>query len=135
MQILAADCGSNDWNSDEEDGFDPYWGVVDEGEYSETYIRQQATFLLHQLTPMMGRHAPKCGFLHELSRIAGTPLRDLIQPGEKPHMLCSPSINWTVAAAQLCTALHISAHVCPKVAQDSAEPSFRRHAAGIASGS
>ena len=81
MQILAADLGSNDWNSDEEDGFDPYWGVVAEGEFSEAYVKQHALFLLRQLTPIMGRHAPKCGFLEQLSSIAQTPLSDLVQPG------------------------------------------------------
>ena len=96
-QILAADFGSSDWNSDEEDGFDPYWGVVDEGEFSEAYIRQQARFLLRQLTPMMGRHAPKCGFLEQLSSIAGTPLDNLIQPGAQDYSaLARPSLTKTV---------------------------------------
>ena len=90
VQILAAEFGSNDWNSDEEDGFDPYWGVVDEAQFSEAYIRQQATFLLRQLTPMMGRHAPKCGFLKELSDIAETPMEGLMQPGGPPCHLPLP---------------------------------------------
>jgi len=89
VQILAADLGSNDWNSDEEDGFDPYWGVVAEGEFSEAYIKQHALFLLRQLTPIMGRHAPKCGFLEQLSSIAQTPLSDLVQSGKYPP--CDPT--------------------------------------------
>ena len=82
VQILAPDFGSKDWNSDEEDGFDPYWGVVDEGEFSEAYIRKHAGFLLRQLTPLLGRHAPKCGLLKELSSKAQIPLDDLVLPGD-----------------------------------------------------
>lgn len=82
LQILAADFGAKDWNSDEEDGFDPYWGVVDEGEFSEAYIRKHAGLLLRQLTPLLGRHAPKCGFLEKLAGIAQMPLADLVRPGQ-----------------------------------------------------
>lgn len=81
VQILASDFGSKDWNSDEEDGFDPYWGVVHEGEFSEAYIKKHAGFLLRQLTPLLGRHAPKCGLLKELSSKAQIPLDDLVLPG------------------------------------------------------
>ena len=85
MQILAAEFGATDWNSDEEDGFDPYWGVVNEADFTEAYIKKNADFLARQLTPLLGRHAYKCGFLEKLASMAQVPLEGLTQPGGRTH--------------------------------------------------
>ena len=85
MQILAAEFGATDWNSDEEDGFDPYWGVVNEADFTEAYIKKNAEFLARQLTPLLGRHAYKCGFLEKLASMAQVPLEGLTQPGGRTH--------------------------------------------------
>ena len=85
LQILAAEVGAADWNSDEEDGFDPYWGVVPETDFTEACVKKNADFLLRQLTPLLGRHAYKCGFLEKLAGITQVPLEGLTQPGGCMH--------------------------------------------------
>ena len=102
MQILAAEFGATDWNSDEEDGFDPYWGVVNEADFSEAYIRKNADFLLRQLTPLLGRHAYKCGFLEKLASMAQVPLEGLTQPGGCTHRYGS-----CVSVARRCRACNM----------------------------
>ena len=80
-QVLSAEYGSRDWDSEEEDGFDPYWGVVDEGSFRETDVRGDAAFLLAQLAPLQGHHAPKCGLLRTLANLSGMPIESVTRPG------------------------------------------------------
>ena len=70
-----------EWDSQEEDGFDPYWGIIDEATYSQSDVQENAAFLLAQLAPQQGRHAAKSGFLKGLAAAAGIPLESVSRSG------------------------------------------------------
>lgn len=89
-QVLSPDYSNREWDSEEEDGFDPYWGVVDEGSLREEDVRGDAAFLVPQLAPLLGHHAPKCGLLRGLAAAAGIPVESVTRPGALP-CLCAPA--------------------------------------------
>jgi hypothetical protein len=80
-QVLSPEYGNREWDSEEEDGFDPYWGVVDEGSMREGDLRADAAFLVSQLAPLLGHHAPKCGLLRGLADAAGIAIESVTRPG------------------------------------------------------
>ncbi len=79
--MLSAEYGNREWDSQDEDGFDPYWGVLDEAQLREGDLRADARFLVCQLAPLMGHHAPKCGLLCSLADTAGIPIDSVTRPG------------------------------------------------------
>ncbi len=81
--MLSPDYGNREWDSEEEDGFDPYWGVVDEGSMREADLRADSAFLVAQLAPLLGHHAPKCGLLRTLADAAGIPIESVTRPGAR----------------------------------------------------
>lgn len=84
-QVLSPDYGNREWDSEEEDGFDPYWGVLPEAPMQEGDLRGDAAFLVRQLAPLLGHHAPKCGLLCTLAEASGIPIHSVTRPGEKIH--------------------------------------------------
>jgi hypothetical protein len=78
---LSADYSNREWDSQDEDGFDPYWGVIDEASLQEKDLRGNAHFLVSQLAPLLGHHAPKCGLLCGLAQAAGISIDSVTRPG------------------------------------------------------
>ena len=91
MQVFSSDFGARGWEEDgEEDGFDPYWGVLPQDACSgnEDDLTADAGWLAPQLAPLLGHHAPKCGFLSGLADAAGVALESVMRPGDNAPTSC-----------------------------------------------
>ena len=86
-QIFSLEFGARG-DEDGEDGFDPYWGVLSEKEpVCEGDLSADAGWLVAQLAPLLGHHAPKCGLIRQLGESAGVSLESVTRPGDT-HIPC-----------------------------------------------
>lgn len=83
-QVFSRDFGARGWEEEgEEDGFDPYWGVLDDAKLGEADLTADAAWLAAQLAPLLGHHARKCGFLADLAEAGGIALESVMRPGAR----------------------------------------------------
>ncbi|KAK9832062.1 hypothetical protein WJX81_003439 [Elliptochloris bilobata] len=83
-RVLAKDWAGCRWDSDaeeEEDGFDPYWGVLPDAAINAAALSAEAPFLVRQLAPMLGRHAPRSPLLVRLAATAGVTVESVSRLG------------------------------------------------------
>ena len=62
MQVLAKDWAGCRWDSDaeeEEDGFDPYWGVLPDAAINAAALSSEAPFLARPHCAWSGNHGAK----------------------------------------------------------------------------
>ena len=64
LQVLAKDWAGCRWDSDaeeEEDGFDPYWGVLPDAAINAAALSSEAPFLVRLPPGLPGTQAAKMG--------------------------------------------------------------------------
>jgi hypothetical protein len=96
--VFSRDFGARGWEDGggEEDGFDPYWGVLDDAKLGEADLTADAPWLAAQLAPLLGHHARKCGFLVALAAAGGVPLERVMRPGARTcrlHAMSSAALD------------------------------------------